>query len=696
MSEPLRPEGELFAQLSGKATRLAKKVLLLALMINLVLLFYYVFKGYMVDFHSDSAAKSLLAEEIWRTGRFFPTDWNYVNGDLWVLFGHLFILPFLPWVENGFLLHAVSGTVTSGLVLLSLWLVTGMLTRSTWLKLLVVAILAGGVSWVMAENLFGQGSYGSVLYMACFSLYFGWRHLIAVSPKSVGVWGLALGVVTMLAFWANPQRAVAYNALPLALSVVAWMSGHPWVEWRPGLRAWRATPATLRVATLGLVCVFAALVGIGLHAHFIAGVNNIAGAGTARWLGFEGIVRNLWLTLEGLVAMLGGSLPKDLPVFTPGGVYYALRFSAALVLIALIPVQGLALLRSKDLAARMYAAFALASFALFLFVQATTTTPDMSDPVVSARYLVPAMVLGLIMVVARVEVLHPFRWMPLLALFVATMLVSSPVSSLNPMSRAFKPAATDVRAEVISELERRGLHYGYASFWNAGALTVLSGQKVKVRPVEVHRKLPQPRRHLSSNQWYRDSAWKGPTFLLLTPEESKAMDWEAIKSLAGETLQEFQVGGFEVHTFAKNFPATELPGWQTSDTDDITDLTIRMNVATAHTAGKLEQAAQSKRMVAQEGESGYLHFGPYLRVLPGRYRATFRIETESKAEVGDADAVAVQGSRTFGATKLRAGANTIEFTVDDVVGDLELRVISNGTAKVALTDIEISKLPPTK
>lgn len=694
MSEPTRLQAELFAQLSDKAQRWAKKALLVVLAINLVLLFYYVFKGYMLDFHSDSAAKSLLAEEIRRTGDFFPADWNYVNGDLWVLFGHIFILPFLPWIENGFFLHAISGTFTGVLVLFSLWLVTGMLTKSVWLKVLVVAIFAGGISWVMAENLFGQGSYGSVLYMACFSLYFGWRYLLATSPKHMIMWSVALGVALMLAFWANPQRALAYSAAPLALSVMAWMSGQSWVEWRPGLRAWRATPGTVRLASLASVCVLAALLGIGLHAHFIEGVNNIAGAGAARWLGFDGVVRNVWLTLEGLVAMLGGTLPKDYPVFTAGGVYYALRFSAALVLIALIPVQGLALLRGQDRDARMYAAFVLSSFALFLFVQGTTTTPDMSDPVVSGRYLVPAMVLGIIMVVSRIQALDLTRWAPMLALFVAVMLVSSPVSSLNPMSRAYTPSSIDQRMGMIKELERRGLRYGYASYWNASALTVLSGQRVKIRPVEVHRKLPQPRRHLSSNHWYRDDAWKGPVFLLLTPEESRAMDWEAISSLAGPPLQQFQVAGLEVHTFATNFPATELPGWQTSDTDEISDLTIRMNLATAHTAGKLEQAGQSRRMVAQQGESGYLHFGPYLRVSPGTYRATFNIETGSQGEVGDADAAALQGSRIFAATKLKAGPNTIEFAIDKAVGDLELRVISNGSAKVALSTIEIHKLPP--
>jgi hypothetical protein len=69
-------------------------VALLILVVNFLLLSWYIFFGYQTNFHSDSAAKVLLAREIVEMGDYFPDAWNYVNGDLFVLFGQTF--PSVP------------------------------------------------------------------------------------------------------------------------------------------------------------------------------------------------------------------------------------------------------------------------------------------------------------------------------------------------------------------------------------------------------------------------------------------------------------------------------------------------------------------------------------------------------------------------------------------------------------------------
>ena len=90
---------------------------LLFLACNLLLLCWYLFVGYKAGFHSDSAVKVLLAREIVETGQYFPHDWNYVNGDLFVLFGHTFIIPLLAFIPAGYLSHAISGLISAVLIL---------------------------------------------------------------------------------------------------------------------------------------------------------------------------------------------------------------------------------------------------------------------------------------------------------------------------------------------------------------------------------------------------------------------------------------------------------------------------------------------------------------------------------------------------------------------------------------------------
>jgi hypothetical protein len=81
------------------------------LAINIGLLIWFLFFGYESGFHSDSAAKVLLAREIIITKDYFPDDWNYINNDLFVFFGHTFIIPLLEIMPAGFTAHAISGLI---------------------------------------------------------------------------------------------------------------------------------------------------------------------------------------------------------------------------------------------------------------------------------------------------------------------------------------------------------------------------------------------------------------------------------------------------------------------------------------------------------------------------------------------------------------------------------------------------------
>jgi len=81
----------------GLQKKIGMSLALLFLTCNFLLLCWYLFVVYKTGFHSDSAAKVLLAREIVETGQYFPRDWNFVNGDLFVLFGHTFIIPLLAF-----------------------------------------------------------------------------------------------------------------------------------------------------------------------------------------------------------------------------------------------------------------------------------------------------------------------------------------------------------------------------------------------------------------------------------------------------------------------------------------------------------------------------------------------------------------------------------------------------------------------
>ena len=142
------------------------------LIYSTIWMIWYSFFGYQSLFHSDSAAKVLLANEIYITGNFFPKDWNYVNGDLFILFGHVFIIPFIGVLKTSFLAHAISSIALGALIIIGVYIVCKQANLSTNRATGITAIFAAGISGFVAENLYGQGSYGAIFCISIYTIYF--------------------------------------------------------------------------------------------------------------------------------------------------------------------------------------------------------------------------------------------------------------------------------------------------------------------------------------------------------------------------------------------------------------------------------------------------------------------------------------------------------------------------------------------
>lgn len=670
--------GQMTQGRSGALDKAAKVLLGALLLANLYLLVDFILYGYQPYFNSDSATKNLLAQEMYETGRFFPPEWVYVNGDLMVVFGHLFILPLLPFFDNGYGLHAASGLVSTVLILLGVWLVSGILSRSTATRMLCVATVASGVSLTMAESIFGQVSYGTVFYLGCFTLYFGWRYMNA-QGRAAWAWATALFVLSVLLFWSNPQRALASYALPLAAAAAAYLTAV-----LPDGGARMRSSVVHTGAMLALLAV-GAVVGIVLHGWALGQLQNTAGAGAARWLPFEGMADNLVHTFHGLVALLGG-LPQEMgEVTTAEGLYQGIRLLAAAALLVLLPLALTSALKDRHEGLRYVAGFATASLALFLFLHVTTTIPDMADPASTARYLAAPVLFGLLLVAATVMDRRS-GWVFRISGAIVLLVLATSAFSLPSGAAA---ARMDPRQQLVALLRAEGLGYGYASYWNAGALTVLSDHDVKVRQVIVDKGLPIPMRHLASDRWYEAHEWTGKTFLLLHQSEAASLNGDAMRAYMGEPAKTIRFKDYRIYVFTRNL-AQVLPHWGDSLA---APLSLRLSEATPHQIGSFEEGGGGA-LVAVEGEKGFLHYGPYLRLKAGDYRVVFDVETaaaDAPSEFGFVDVTSGGGSATHASQVVaQAGRQklVLEFSLAQDVDDLELRVISSGAGRFALHGIE--------
>lgn len=664
------------------APRVAKGAVAAILLVNIVLMLIFVCKGYRVYFHSDAATKNLLAEEILRTGQMFPRDWYFVNSDIWIVFNHLLIVPLLAFMKNGFAAHAVSGVVWSILILWGTWLFAGLATNSRWAKLISVAVVAGAVSIAGAENVFGQVAYGNIFLLACLIAYTSWQSLQTVGKKS-WIFALATAALILLTFAGNPQRAIVTYFIPVCAAVFICgaldLASH----------GWRVQALASRAAVLLAVIVAAAAGGIGCHLWLLARVLDVSGAGNAQWLSFGAMLGNAGSTLHGLFGILGGVPTPGASVSSRGGFYEGLRMVAAGVTLGLTPfVLGYSL-RKRSSSLQFAGIFSTVSLILFLFLQVTTTIPQMVDPVGSARYLMPPLLMVLVLSAAA-AVSVDFGWLKRgAAAAVLAMLAVSSLGPGNPLSMPLRDPIAEPYAGIIATLEREGLSYGYASYWNAGVQTVLSEGDVRARAILISGALPVPMRHLSSKFWYSPKAWSGETFLMLEAHEVAAIDWARMEQYAGPPARQFQFERFSVYVYPHNL-ADVLPGWISKVP------VIALSEASPRTAGRFEVGDGSNHLVSQPGEQGYLHFGPYAELAAGRYRATFELETDggSGAESVLLDVASGQGRVLHASRNVSAnGSHAIDLDFDLAadVSDIEFRVLARGDARVTLSAIRLEE-----
>lgn len=87
------------------------------------------------------------------------------------------------------------------------------------------------------------------------------------------------------------------------------------------------------------------------------------------------------------------------------------------------------------------------------------------------------------------------------------------------------PALSNNRAHVklVESLEEQQLTYGFASFFNAGVITLLSDSRVQVRNVTIDDYGVNPNPYQSNSAWFKEQKGQERYFLLLSPREYEKM-----------------------------------------------------------------------------------------------------------------------------------------------------------------------------
>lgn len=644
-------------------------------------------------FNSDAATTSLYSEEISKTGKLFPPDWAYNNGDVWLYDHTLIVVPLLEILPNGPALYLISSTVIALVILLGFALGLRALGLNSNAVLASVAVLASGItSPFIAELLYNWGGWYGAQFLLAFLQMVIIVRIANIPTKSISLQSLPKGdigllcLIVFISSTSNSSRAVMYHFLPyiFCLSLL-------WVQQRKLiLKANICTQseqnintAYLTIITLFTLSFFAGAYGNNAILGSVTGLTNPVIYSASSLIEHLSMIVKSWLYLTGYPIGIESTdkiSGVGVTLKSPIGLYYSIRIvlSFALVIFPILFIRRALLTYALKRSLSAIIMVPTVSFGLASFFHLTSFRYPNDADYTSIRYLfVPfLLILTASVVVFRDKIEHLLSNIRNVCFFSIVILFIAYMNHVYPSTKSVQ--SEDFK--LVSCLQSQGLEYGYGGFWTSNVLTVLSNSKLKVRPVSIfNQQIDRFPMHSTAN-WYDSTEWQGQSFLLLSEAENSLINKDWLTSILGEVDSEVNCGRFNILVFKYDI-AKRLIG-------PFDEFVMNINTSTSHNIGVFDTARDE--MVAGKGEVGFIMYGPYLPLKKNKYKASVNVYfpkgVDDNLVGGFVDIVANRGGTILAKLILKADPSwqelVLPFEVNIEVDDLELRVYSNGNAPI--------------
>lgn len=525
-------------------------------LLTLATLLLYVGYFFKSEFSSDDAVLNLLAEAMHRQGRLFPEGWITNNGDLMVPSGALLIAPLLAWWPNGFAVHAVASVFFSLLlVAIVAWFLR--LARRSWPTVAItLTLLASGFTIYFTVMVFGQTTYfwwpaGFIAGAALLVLH---HRPSAKAGRERSWWPLAaLFVLVAAVAFANPGRVGVMMVLPLYAfdRALAWSAATPSGSMRSAVLRVLPTAMAPIVMIAGWTAAFVAY-RLLFNAETVATRHSVSHLQLTDWGGFADHLR---IFAGGWFDYLGGSsYALESKPWEPLMRTFRTTLAVAVSAVAILELRDL---RERSDPIRRALFFAFLAALLPVLVLFLAFEPLAQDSSISLRYFSVAYFILLILCAWRIErwLKNPSRWtMGLLAAGCVLVTVSA-VHRMIPFGETFWTTQMSMPMHLDRILQREGLTRGYATWWNAGATTVLSDGAVTVHPVEMNMQMLRPHPAMVDLGWYEPSAYRGRTFLALRSKEASDAQLAHLETRLGSPQAVIEEGGYVIQVYPRNIAA---------------------------------------------------------------------------------------------------------------------------------------------
>jgi hypothetical protein len=508
---------------------------------------FYIFKTYRAFFNSDAAIANILAEEMVLAGSFFPSHWWYVNNDLWVFYKQLLVIPWVLVGKNGYFAHAFTVFEVSVFMIVFIYLFLRSLMLSRASAIMGGVVVCIGYSPMYLRELFGEAAYTwYFLFMIAFMFIF--RKLSPhVISKSTQIKAFIFFMMLLyLLVLANPIRFFVYYVVPFfgALALSIYFA-------RDSIKTFQHVVYRLLSVKKMVIFAFACLVmGLAGMAHYnlLESLHLAGGANNAGLVSLEILPVHAAHAFLGLLNFIGAEWTEGVRASSIEGAISLLKFAlypCVLIIPALHVKKAFYQMSATE---RFFILFSYVGFAVIYILYSTTALHESAWAARNnIRYISPFIMMILVCNVIM------WRFFSLFSKVILSVCLAMALGlSWNYVSPKEWRGIVDERIALVEELKSRGLHFGYAEYWDSHLYTVFSDGEVDIRPIEVDEKGISLVKWLSSDRWYQKDSTDGKVFFMLKHED--IVDFHiSLKNLnMPDPIDQFEMNEYTILVFEKN------------------------------------------------------------------------------------------------------------------------------------------------
>lgn len=474
------------------------------LALALIAIIGWIFLKTKYNAHSDWATAPLLAREELRHGSLLPEGWVYAQG-VWLFSLQVLVLPFLAITKDMLLSRELAVALQT--VLVTFLFVKGLGRMTTKKGAILAAIfMLIPISSEVLKNHYYEATYNTnniwlmllIFDMICFHESVERKSRWAFFQGFIAVY-----LVTILTIPGTKLLATLF--LPFLAAMVLYLA----VKEKFYIK--KMIKHTSAVWLIGLTVLG---IGIGLlcQGPLQDAVIYKSGVASMEFTKGSSYMHNLGATVYGFLELYGCVGGAEKNIISLEGVVCLFKWAVAFFMCLVVPVW--CIVKYKKLKTdyhRIFVLFAWISVAMMLFL--CVVTPNFSN---TPRYLLGVFVNNLILTVFffdyYIEKSEYYSHLVLICLLLP-LIGGSYLTSLKKDEGRY-----DNQKQIFEYLQEQNISYGYATYWNAQVMTVLSNGEVEIMPV-ISGNPTKAHDWLSSVEWFEDSYYDGSFCLILEAGE---------------------------------------------------------------------------------------------------------------------------------------------------------------------------------